>query len=178
MANSIQVKDHSKDKLSFQSCWIKIFATMTTGANHYEGLNIRCTNKFPRFFIKNWAFIMKEQNLMFYSKYCPSYCSSCIWHESWSNNASNSPPSYTFILPLHPLSWMSNSPFLNFCNYSLTFSHLRQPHHMFLQAIDAPQLQISSNWRSKSKVPGNDAYLAQNSTFSHTKEYIILIKIH
>ena len=25
------------------------------------------------------------------------------------------------------------------------FSYLRQPHYMFLQAIDAPQLQISSN---------------------------------
>ena len=49
---------------------------------------------------------------------------------------------------------------------------------MFLQAIYAPQLQIFSNWTSKSKVPANDAYLAQNSTFSHTKEYIILIKIH
>ena len=48
--------------------------------------------------------------------------------------------------------------------------------HMFLQAIDELQLQISSNWRSKSKVPANDAYPAQNSTFSHTKEYIILNK--
>ena len=44
--------------------------------------NIRCTNKFPPFFIKNWAFIMKERKLMFYSKYCPSYCSSCLFHES------------------------------------------------------------------------------------------------
>ena len=35
---------------------------------------------------------------------------------------------------------------------------------MFLQAIDAPQLQISSNWGSKPKVPANDAYSAQNST--------------
>ena len=58
------------------------------------------------------------------------------------------------------------------------FFHLRQPHHVFLQAIDAPQMQISSNWRSKSKVPANDAYSAQNLTFSHTKEYIILMKIH
>ena len=58
------------------------------------------------------------------------------------------------------------------------FSHLRQPNHMFLQAIDASQLQISSNWRSKLKVPAIDDYSAQNSTFSHTKEYIILIKIH
>ena len=50
--------------------------------------------------------------------------------------------------------------------------------HMFLQAINAPQLKISSNLRSKSKVPANNAYSAQNSTFSHTNEYIILIKIH
>ena len=50
--------------------------------------------------------------------------------------------------------------------------------HMFLRAIDASQLQISSNWRSKSKVLANDAYSAQNSTFSAKKEYIILIKIH
>ena len=28
-------------------------------------------------------------------------------------------------------------------------------------------------WRSKSKVPANDAYSAQNSRFSRTKEYII-----
>ena len=27
-------------------------------------------------------------------------------------------------------------------------------------------------------VPANDAYSAQNSIFSHTKEYIILTKIH
>ena len=33
---------------------------------------IRCTNKFPPFLIKNWAFIVKERNLVFYSKYCPS----------------------------------------------------------------------------------------------------------
>ena len=58
------------------------------------------------------------------------------------------------------------------------FSHLRQPHHMFLQAIAAPQLQISLNCRSKSKVPANDAYSAQKSTFSHTGQYIILIKIY
>ena len=49
---------------------------------------------------------------------------------------------------------------------------------MFLQAIVAPQLQISSKLRSKSEVPTNDAYSAQNSTFLHPKEYIILIKIH
>ena len=80
--------------------------------------NIRCTNKFPTFFIKNWAFIVKERNLMFYSKNCPSYCSCCVWHESWSNNASNSTSSYTFDLPLRSLSSMSNSPFLNFWNHS------------------------------------------------------------
>ena len=33
---------------------------------------IGCTNKFPSFFIKNWAFIVKERNLMFFSKYFPS----------------------------------------------------------------------------------------------------------
>ena len=43
---------------------------------------IRCTSKFTPFFIKNWSFIVKERNLMFYSKYCPLYYSSCVWHES------------------------------------------------------------------------------------------------
>ena len=43
-----------------------------------------------------------------------------------------------------------------------------------IQAIDAPQLQITSNSRSKSKVPENNAYSPQNSTFSHTKEYGLL----
>ena len=33
---------------------------------------IRSINKFPPFFIKNWAFIVKEQYLMFYLKYCLS----------------------------------------------------------------------------------------------------------
>ena len=33
---------------------------------------IRCTNNFPPFFIKNWAFIVKERNLIFYSKHGPS----------------------------------------------------------------------------------------------------------
>ena len=80
--------------------------------------SIRCTNKFPPFFIKNWAFIVNERNLMFYSKYCPSYCSSFVWHESWSNNACNSASSYTLGLPLHSLSSMSNLPFLNFWNHS------------------------------------------------------------
>ena len=51
---------------------------------------IRCTNKFPPFFIKNCVFIVKKRNVMSYSMYCPSYCSFCVWHESWSNNASNS----------------------------------------------------------------------------------------
>ena len=44
--------------------------------------HVRCTNKFRPFFIKIWAFIVKERNLMFYSKYYPSYCSTCVWHES------------------------------------------------------------------------------------------------
>ena len=35
-------------------------------------LIIRCTNKFPPFFIENWAFIVKELNIMFFSKYWPS----------------------------------------------------------------------------------------------------------
>ena len=79
---------------------------------------IRCTNKFPPLFIKNWAFNVKERNLMFYSKYCSKYCFSCVWPKSWSNNASNSASSYTFGLPLRSLPSMSNSPFLNFWNHS------------------------------------------------------------
>ena len=59
---------------------------------------------FRSFFIENWTFVVKKRNLMFYSKYCPSYCSSCVRHESWSNNASNSASSYTFSLPLRSLS--------------------------------------------------------------------------
>ena len=55
---------------------------------------------------------------MFYSNYCPSYCFSCVGHESWSNNASNSASSYTFGLPLRSLSSMSNLPFLNLWNHS------------------------------------------------------------
>ena len=133
-------------------------------------LSIGCTNKFSPIFIKNWAFIMKERNLIFYSKYYPPYCSSCIWHESWCSNASNSASSYTFGLPLHSLSSMSNSPFLNFWNHS---RQILSPFHMFLQAIDAHQLQISCNRRSKLKVPANDTCSAQNSTFSQTREYII-----
>ena len=35
-------------------------------------MNVRCTNKYPPFFIKNWTFIVKDRNLIFYSKYCPS----------------------------------------------------------------------------------------------------------
>ena len=46
---------------------------------------IRSINRFPPFFIKNWAFIVKERYLMFYSKYCPSlattfsHLSGSIW---------------------------------------------------------------------------------------------------
>ena len=58
----------------------------------------------------------------------------CVWHESSSNNASNSVSSYTFGLSLCSLSSTSNSPFLNFWNHD-NFSHLRQHHHMLLQAI-------------------------------------------
>ena len=47
-----------------------------------------------------------------------SASSFCIWHESSSNNASNSASSYTFGLPLCSLSSTSNSPFLNFWNHS------------------------------------------------------------
>jgi len=47
-----------------------------------------------------------------------SASSFCVWHESLSNNASNSTSSYTFGLPLRSLSSTSNSPFLNFWNYS------------------------------------------------------------
>ena len=43
-----------------------------------------------------------------------SASSFCVWHESLSNNASNSASSYTFGLPLRSLSSTSNSPFLNF----------------------------------------------------------------
>ena len=70
------------------------------------------------FLIKNWTFIVKERNLMFYPKYCPWNCSSCVWHKSWSNNASNSASPYTFGLPLRSLSSMWNSLFLNFWNHS------------------------------------------------------------
>ena len=138
---------------------------------------INCTNKFPPFFfIKDWVFVVKEWNLMFYSKYCTSYCSSCVWHESWSNNASKSASSYTFGLPLRSLSSMSNSPFLNFWNHSQQLLSLKtaSPYVSTSNRYNTPQLKISLNWRSKS----NDAYSAQNSTFLHTKEHIILIKIH
>ena len=63
-----------------------------------------------------------------------SASSFCVWHESSSNNASNSASSYTFGLPLRSLSSMSNSQFLNFWTIHDNFSHLRQ-HHMLLQAI-------------------------------------------
>ena len=56
-------------------------------------------------------------------------------------------------------------------------SHIMQPHYMLLQAIDASQLQMSQNWRSKSKVLANDAYAAQKSTFSNIKEDIIMMKM-
>ena len=42
----------------------------------------------------------------------------CVWHESSSNNTSNSASSYTFGLPLRSLSSTSNLPFLNFWNHS------------------------------------------------------------
>ena len=133
-------------------------------------------------YLKTFSYIhMADKSQAFLSVYCPSYCSSCVSHKSWSNYASNSAFSYTFGFPLRSLSSLSNSPFINFWNFETThdnFFHLRQPHHIFLQTIDTPQLQISSNWRSKSKVPANHAYSVQNSTFSDTKEYIILIKIH
>ena len=80
---------------------------------------IKCTKKC----IKNWAFIVKERNLMFYLKYCPSYCYSCVWHKSWSNNTSNSASSYTFGLPLRSLSSMSNSSFTE-TNSSVKFIEL------------------------------------------------------
>lgn len=44
---------------------------------------------------------------------------------------------------------------------------------MLMQAIDAPQLQISSNG-SKSKDPANNTYSAQNLRFSHEKNYDIV----
>ena len=96
------------------------FQRKMTRNNLFSQIYIRFTNKFPPFLIKYWAFIVKEWNLMFYSEYCSSYCSSCVWHESWSNtcNAFNSTSSYTFSLPLRSLSSMSNSPFLNFWNHS------------------------------------------------------------
>ena len=102
---------------------------------------IRCTNKFPPFFIKNWASIVKERNLMFYWQYCLSYCSCCVWHESWSSNASNSASSYTFGLPLCSLSSMSNSPFLKFWNHSRQLPSLKAASpYVSIQAIDALQL--------------------------------------
>ena len=95
------------------------YILLVTGGNleQFEK-NTRCTNKFPPFFYQKWAFIVKERNLMFYSKYCQSHCSSYVWHESWYNNASNSASSYTFGLPKRSLSSMSNSPFLNIWNHS------------------------------------------------------------
>ena len=70
---------------------LKFFSALLIFSSELLGVQI----SFRRFFYQNWAFIVKERNPMFYSKY--------------------------------------------------NFSHLRQPHHMFLQAIDAPQLHISSN---------------------------------
>ena len=49
----------------------------------------------------------------------------CVWHESSSNNASNSASSYTFGLSLRSLSSTSNSPFLNFWNHSRQFLSLK-----------------------------------------------------
>ena len=49
---------------------------------------------------------------------------------------------------------------------------------MFLQGIDAPSCRFLQIKEVNQKFPPNDVYSTQNSTFSHTKEYIILIKIH
>ena len=35
---------------------------------------------FLPFFIKNWAFIVKERYIMFYSKYCPSVATTFFQH--------------------------------------------------------------------------------------------------
>ena len=67
--------------------------------------------------------------------------SSYLWHESWSNNASNYASSYTFGLPLRSLSSMSNSPFLNFWNPS------RQ-----LLSFKAASAYVSTNNRCASAV--------------------------
>ena len=42
-----------------------------SGHIHRMISDIRSINKFPPFLIKNWAFIVKERYMMFYSKYCP-----------------------------------------------------------------------------------------------------------
>ena len=46
-------------------------ANKICGSFYSKNFCIRCTNKFPPFLIINWVFIVKERNLMFYSKYWP-----------------------------------------------------------------------------------------------------------
>ena len=122
---------------------------------------IRCSNKFSPFLIKNWAFNVKGRNLMFYSKYIVHRIVLLAFGTILD----------PIMLPIRRLSTISAFRYVLWLrcqiHRSLTFeithsnfSHLRQPLHMFVQAIDAPQLQIYSNRKIKSKVPANDAYSA------------------
>ena len=123
---------------------------------------IRCTNNFPPFFIKNWAFIAKERNLMFYSKFSPSYCSSCDWHESSPNNASYSASSHTFGLQLRSLSSMSNSPFLNFWKHSRIGVRLSD----FTSALSAELYAVFCTLKHVYQLQALSAVIFNDSLFS------------
>ena len=112
---------------------------------------IRYRNKFSPYFIKNWVFIIKRCEITCSVTPNVRASSSCVWHESWSNNASNSSSSYTFGVPLRSLSSMSNSPFLNFWNHSRQFLSLEaaSPYVMLLTDVqpydsDVSHLSIST----------------------------------
>ena len=121
-------------------------STVSSLHESYITIVIRSTNKFPPFFIENCAFIIKRCEIACWVTPNVRASSCCVWQECWSKNASNSAPSYTFSRPLRSLSSMSNSPFLNFWNNSLQFLSFKAASpYVSTQAIDAPQLQISSN---------------------------------
>ena len=85
----------------WKQCKLEVYCTSNLGkSTKWKGLLSGIQISFRCFFIKNWAFVVKERNLIYYSKVCLSHCFSCVWHGSWSNNASNSAFSYTFGLPL------------------------------------------------------------------------------
>ena len=62
-----------------------------------------------------------------------STSSFCVWHESSSNNASNSASSYTFGLPLRSLS--STFKFLNFWNHSRQLLSLKAASLFYKQSM-------------------------------------------